>query len=46
LFFGLLAGDHAGPAKPALRSFGMHSVFYIIGVVVVVLAILSLLGLA
>jgi hypothetical protein len=29
-----------------MRSFAMHSVFYIIGVVVVVLAILSLLGLA
>jgi hypothetical protein len=32
--------------KPVMRSFAMHSVFYIIGVVVVVLAILSLLGLA
>lgn len=29
-----------------MRSFVMHSVFYIIGVVVVVLVILSLIGLA
>jgi len=28
------------------RPFAMHSVFYIIGVIVVVLAILSLIGLA
>jgi hypothetical protein len=34
------------PVEPVMRSLTMHSVFYIIGVVVVVLAILSLIGLA
>jgi hypothetical protein len=31
---------------PVGRRFAMHSIFYIIGVIVVVLAVLSLLGLA
>jgi hypothetical protein len=31
---------------PLGRRFVMHSIFYIIGVIVVVLAVLSLLGLA
>jgi hypothetical protein len=40
--------DRRGPAgsdiSPVGRRFAMHSIFYIIGVIVVVLAILSLLG--
>jgi uncharacterized membrane protein YkgB len=34
------------PGRPVARSHGMYSIFYIIGVIVVVLAILSLIGLA
>jgi hypothetical protein len=34
------------PAGPWRGALAMHSIFYIIGVIVVVLAILSLLGVA
>jgi hypothetical protein len=36
----------ARQGRSAAWSFTMHSIFYIIGVIVVVLAVLSLIGLA
>jgi hypothetical protein len=38
--------DPARTSYTVGRRFAMHSIFYIIGVIVVVLAVLSLLGLA